>query len=35
MIALLYLASIPVSHFSYCRLRRAADERGLSLLKES
>jgi CDP-diacylglycerol---serine O-phosphatidyltransferase len=35
MIALLYLASIPVSHFSYRRLRRAAGERGLSLLKES
>lgn len=35
MITLLYLASIPVSHFSYGRLRRAADERGLSVLKES
>ena len=35
MIALLYLASIPVSHFAYRRLRRAAGGRGLSSAKES
>jgi CDP-diacylglycerol---serine O-phosphatidyltransferase len=35
MIALLYLASIPVSHFAYRRLRGAASERALSVLKET
>jgi CDP-diacylglycerol---serine O-phosphatidyltransferase len=35
MITLLYLASIPASHLSYRRLRRAAGGRGLSILKET
>jgi CDP-diacylglycerol---serine O-phosphatidyltransferase len=35
MIALLYLASIPASHFAYRRQRRAASGRGLSVPKET
>ena len=35
MLTLLYLASIPFSHFAYRRLRRAAGARGLSALRET